>query len=82
MSTPSLPSAKVIQVDTRGAVILSEESFEVSFSCAARRLDSTSLNMLDEGQQRNIPTQPYRTCLPRSRRCELTPWIRTFCVLC
>lgn len=28
LSTPSLPSAKVIQVDTRGAIILSEESPE------------------------------------------------------
>ncbi|TFK41901.1 fumble-domain-containing protein [Crucibulum laeve] len=28
VSTPSLPSAKVIHVDTRGAIILSEESFE------------------------------------------------------
>lgn len=30
LSTSSLPSAKVIHVDTRGAVILSEESPEVS----------------------------------------------------
>ena len=29
MTNPSLPSAKVIHVDTRGAVILSEESPEV-----------------------------------------------------
>jgi type II pantothenate kinase len=29
MSAPSLPSPKVIHVDTRGAVILSEESPEV-----------------------------------------------------
>jgi hypothetical protein len=29
LATPSLPAAKVIHVDTRGAVILSEESPEV-----------------------------------------------------
>jgi len=29
VQTPSLPSPKVIRVDTRGAVILSEESPEV-----------------------------------------------------
>ncbi len=29
MPAPSLPSAKVIHVDTRGAVILAEESAEV-----------------------------------------------------
>lgn len=37
MATPSLPSAKVIHVDTRGAVILSEESPEVSRLPVARQ---------------------------------------------
>lgn len=42
MANPSLPSAKVIHVDTRGAVILSEESPEVSMPrivlCSITRL--------------------------------------------
>lgn len=32
VSTPTLPSAKVIHVETRGAVILSEESPDVSLA--------------------------------------------------
>ena len=58
MTNPSLPSAKVIHVDTRGAVILSEESPEVR--CGLRSLmpvlsDNGRSRCVDKGQQRDLP---------------------------
>ena len=58
-SIPSLPTARSIRVDTRGAVILNEESPEV------RRLALLALKFrlpnfyTDKGQQRDLPSEPY-----------------------
>ena len=41
LSAPALPSARVIQVDTRGAVILSEESPEVCIAFTIDENDAT-----------------------------------------
>jgi hypothetical protein len=71
--TPALPSAKVIHVDTRGAVILSEESPEVRRSRSFCDCLHPSANLgfrLDKRQSRNLPAQLHRTSISYRRRCE------------
>lgn len=69
MASPPLPSAKVIHVDTRGAVILEEESPEVRARLACFPLYTRLTGHPDKRQPRNIPSQLHRTCIShRSRR--------------
>ncbi len=58
LNSPSLPLAKVIHVDTRGAVILSEESPEVRNLLALWWCPAHIGT--DKGQSRNIPSEPHR----------------------
>lgn len=77
MASPPLPSAKVIHVDTRGAVILEEESPEVraqsgiSLSFIRSSMDTATWDSLDKGQSRDISSQLHRTGLTYRCRREL-----------
>ena len=62
-ATPSLPAAKVIHVDTRGAIILSEESPEVRRrrNRCFKLMLSTVRQEIAEGSTSPTTSSPYLT---------------------
>lgn len=67
----SLPAPRVIQVDTRGAKILDEESREVRhFAFSRRNRNLTAIVCdVDKRQPRDLPAQLYRASFIHCRRC-------------